>query len=930
MERILRGAVIALLTVACVAAGLQIDGTGRPIASAPGGNEGVPGAMVPTGLETRGDGATAVTGGAGGEASAVATAPGGAAGARDGAAGPTSRRASLDPALKRELAVAKPGALITVFVHGSKRTSASAAARAAGLRVFETYDAIDVAVARGPAPAIRKLAGVTGLTYLEADAPLRYFTNSSHEATRGNEARAGFTAVYDEPQPPKPGPKKQVCTTRRVKGKRVRQCRIESGPPIPQPPIRRTLTSAPVDGTGVSIAIVDSGIDANHPMFMKDGVSKVARNYKFVHTPCFVVACEDPQKGAEDRLFVPMTEADTASTGGHGTHVAGIAAGYDARTATGQQVHGAAPGATLIGLGAGETPLTLRFANGALNWILEHHANPCGDGSCPPIKVVNNSYGGSGEFNPNSATAKFQRLLAEAGVVTVWAAGNGDTTNDGGDGSDNRVSPQATNPLPGVIAVANAHDGDTGDRDNLLDSSSSRGEKGRHSTYPDITAPGSSILSACMPTLAVCRGADARDPYYGTIGGTSMAAPHIAGIVAQMFQANPKLTAAQVEDALEDTAHPFAFGGSYEPDTLNDGMTSFDKGHGMVDAVGAVARARLFHVFPAKATCAPDGPFGTDVAGDATDVASAESTRLPSEPALDLTSARAEWAGGVLRFLLTVKDLPDRPLVLGSDGESFNVFFHHAGTAVRVNANRPASGAPSFTMTGGPRLTGAFDPASDTITIDVPAGAVTAAGIELPALEDGTPLVGLYVWSRRVAGAAAPVADRLYGACPYTLAAGAVAPARYVTTGPDPAPKPQYTPGASEASVGPGESHTWEAGPFVHAGVVSSVDGVVFDCHGGIRVGDDCDVRFVELRVPSAGAKLTVRVTPSSPDADFDLYVYGPDGKQVGYSAGLPIVDDPDGVEQVTVDVSVAGVYRIEVNPFTATAQTYRGEVLLS
>jgi serine protease AprX len=76
---------------------------------------------------------------------------------------------------------------------------------------------------------------------------------------------------------------------------------------------------------------------------------------------------------------------------------------------------------------------------------------------------------------------------------------------------------------------------------------------------------------------------------YNTISGTSMATPHISGIVAQLFQANPAATPAQVEAAIESTAYKFADGAPYEGGDQN-GTTSFDKGHGLVDVVAA-ARA---------------------------------------------------------------------------------------------------------------------------------------------------------------------------------------------------------------------------------------------------------------------------------------------------------------------------------------------------
>mgnify|MGYP006181854581 CR=1 FL=1 len=65
-------------------------------------------------------------------------------------------------------------------------------------------------------------------------------------------------------------------------------------------------------------------------------------------------------------------------------------------------------------------------------------------------------------------------------------------------------------------------------------SSSSRGEQGDPLSYPDLSAPGTLITSSCRPYLPVCYGngstGDESQLYY-TVGGTSMAAPHVAGIL---------------------------------------------------------------------------------------------------------------------------------------------------------------------------------------------------------------------------------------------------------------------------------------------------------------------------------------------------------------------------------------------------------------
>ena len=217
------------------------------------------------------------------------------------------------------------------------------------------------------------------------------------------------------------------------------------------------------------------------------------------------------------------------------------------------------------------------------------------DADCPPIRVTNHSYGpasvpsGGHQFNEDSADVQIQRALVEKGVVAVWAAGN-----SAGNGSQATTNPPGMDPTPGILSVASYNDGQTGNRDNQLSSFSSRGEEGRTGSYPDISAPGDGITSACRAYLSICStGLDPIDGgNYNTISGTSMAAPYIAGVVAQLLEADPTLTPAQIEDVLEDTAHPFEAGGFYEPDPLNsDGETSFDKGHGLVDVFEALSAA---------------------------------------------------------------------------------------------------------------------------------------------------------------------------------------------------------------------------------------------------------------------------------------------------------------------------------------------------
>jgi serine protease AprX len=243
----------------------------------------------------------------------------------------------------------------------------------------------------------------------------------------------------------------------------------------------------------------------------------------------------------------------------------------------------------------------------ASNWVLEHQQNPCRpaqaqtvsdiDPACPPIRVTNHSYGpdtdttNGNRFDPNSAEVVIQRALVKKGVVSVWSAGN-----SGGDGSRPFTNPAGMDPTPGIVMVANYDDGGTTQRKGQLSRTSSRGEEGEPDSYPDLAAPGTRITSACRPQLSVCSsgdpitgGSDGVD--YATISGTSMAAPYVAAVAAQLFQTDPRLTPARIEHLLKKTAYRFTAGAPYETDPTG-GRTSFDKGHGLIDVYAALAAAR--------------------------------------------------------------------------------------------------------------------------------------------------------------------------------------------------------------------------------------------------------------------------------------------------------------------------------------------------
>ncbi|MBV9161560.1 MAG: S8 family serine peptidase [Pseudonocardiales bacterium] len=451
----------------------------------------------------------------------------------------------LSPSLVGQLLSATSGR-IPVMVHGATLVDAERAVAATGMQRVTTFRKIGVVVARGTKQQVTAARTQPGVTYLEGDQPIAVHAVPSAVATHSTSLVA-------------------------TRGLEARQTLVGAN-------------GAALDGTGVSIAVIDSGIDPTHPAFAG---GKVVRSLKSV--------CLDESNTDTNCLMdVPTgVDTDTLSLGGHGSHVSSIAAGRSVTLSDGSTVSGAAPAAKIVSLSTGAA-VVIVSADSSMNWVLEHHAEPCGAAvpvsQCPPIRVVNNSYGpqGGGEFDPKSATVKLQRQLVKEGVVVVWAAGN-----DGGDGSKSLTNPPAQDPTGGIISVASYNDQGSGTRSGPVSTFSSRGAKTDPSTWPDISAPGQNIVGACRAYLPICstglkpqNGPGILDVgSYNTLSGTSMAAPQIAGIVALLFQADPTAMPVEIEKALKSTALHYSDGAPYQQ--VGGYWTSFDKGTGLVDTVAA-------------------------------------------------------------------------------------------------------------------------------------------------------------------------------------------------------------------------------------------------------------------------------------------------------------------------------------------------------
>jgi serine protease AprX len=275
-------------------------------------------------------------------------------------------------------------------------------------------------------------------------------------------------------------------------------------------------TKQPIDGTGVTVALVDTGVDAGHPDL--DYGSKVIVNLK----------------SDQDLTYTEMEDSDTGS--GHGTHVAGTICGNGDASAGARR--GVAPGARLVAISTGEH--FLQNVVGALTWVYDH-SRP---GNNPyNIRVCSNSWGGGpGEYDPNDAVTQINsKLTFENNVVVVFAAGN----SGGVDGSTLQTSNYGNAPF--VVAVAAAlHDGGG------MASFSSRGLATQNETWPDIAAPGYHIWSTearatqITAETTISNAQDRQDAYYMSISGTSMATPHVSGCIALLWQACPSLRVSNV------------------------------------------------------------------------------------------------------------------------------------------------------------------------------------------------------------------------------------------------------------------------------------------------------------------------------------------------------------------------------------------------
>ncbi|MGW5555990.1 S8 family serine peptidase [Micromonospora sp. NPDC003944] len=257
-----------------------------------------------------------------------------------------------------------------------------------------------------------------------------------------------------------------------------------------------TAWAAGRDGSGVTVAVLDTGVDATHP----DLAGRIAEAQDF-------------------------SGSGSARDGhGHGTHVAATIAGSGA--ASDGLRKGVAPGARLLVgkvLDDGGSGYDSSIIAG-MEWAAHSGA-----------KVVSMSLGGDPTDGTDPMSQAVNDLSAETGALFVVAAGNAGAARTVG-------TPGAAAAALTVGAV---------DRDDNLAEFSSRGPRlGDNGLKPEITAPGVGIVAA--RAAGTTMGTPVGDAYT-TASGTSMATPHVSGAAAILAQEHPDWTAGKLKDALVST-----------------------------------------------------------------------------------------------------------------------------------------------------------------------------------------------------------------------------------------------------------------------------------------------------------------------------------------------------------------------------------------
>ncbi|MDQ5825869.1 MAG: S8 family peptidase [Chloroflexota bacterium] len=397
-----------------------------------------------------------------------------------------------------QMAQQRPNQTVSVIVQKwGKDSSVEQYVQAAGGKVTKDLSIINAFAAAMPAGSVDDLAATGGVRWVSPDAAME---------AAGKEVKVT----------PTPTPTCTDCTdTKSLKNYYIFATKVD-----------QVWNSAPyLQGQGMTVAVVDSGLDSTHSDFSVAGDLKTPR----------VIGKEK---------FNSFTSSMSDGYG-HGTHVAGIIAG-NGSSDPGKMI-GVAPKANLVNVKVSDDDgrATASDVVAGLQWVLNNKATY-------NIRVVNLSLNSSvyESYHTSPLNAAVEVLWFNGIVVVVSAGNNGTAT----------LFPPANDPF--VITVGAVDDkSSAGLSDDYVTTFSAYGTTPEGFAKPDLVAPGykirstladSSDLSKKYPTYLV----DDTVAYgeYFKMSGTSMAAPIVAGAVALLLQDEPNLTPDQVKYRLKATA----------------------------------------------------------------------------------------------------------------------------------------------------------------------------------------------------------------------------------------------------------------------------------------------------------------------------------------------------------------------------------------
>ena len=321
-----------------------------------------------------------------------------------------------------------------------------------------------------------------------------------------------------------------------------------------------TMRDFGYDGSGVVIAILDTGVDNEHFSLddFSDDNNDNEKDPDELADPKWLGGCDATSWSSQD---CDDGSIDPDDADGHGTHVAGIALGTGDERRINQ---GYAPGAYLVDVkvmsdaGATNSAATLR----GIQWVIDNADHDWGNNeSSEGIDVMSMSFGSASDpqgddpgDNGTSAEARAVDEAADAGVVPVAAIGN-----------DGRRRITSVGASDSAITVGAIDDENTIERgDDMIASYSNSGPReddGDDNEWdelkPTVVAPGSNIMSAqhaaSSSTLPGAPKPLAEDSYT-QMSGTSMSCPAVAGFVAVMLQIDDSLNPQEIKDLLQNNS----------------------------------------------------------------------------------------------------------------------------------------------------------------------------------------------------------------------------------------------------------------------------------------------------------------------------------------------------------------------------------------